>query len=125
MNYLNIYMIPAGILFVLIIISGLWLRKTGSPYKSGVVTLHKLLSIVFIAVSALFFRRLFYAETVNPGDTWLVIILGVTVLLALITGGILSYRNTKHYLLILGHILSTIVMIVIMAILFIHVIRGL
>ncbi|MBN1117341.1 MAG: hypothetical protein JXA77_09070 [Bacteroidales bacterium] len=43
-----------GVLYILILLSGIWLSRTGKPYNSGIFTIHKLFvlgTLIFLGIT--------------------------------------------------------------------------
>jgi hypothetical protein len=80
----------AGIFFVLIILTGLWLSHLGKPINVFVMTVHKLISLaalVFLAITA------YRIQQVTPMSPLAIIACAVTLFFFIImiaTGGLLS-----------------------------------
>jgi hypothetical protein len=55
MSMMATKLITVGLLFILIFISGFWLGRTGKPYSTLVITIHKLIGVatgVFLVLTA-------------------------------------------------------------------------
>ena len=87
--------IVAGVFFLFIFLSGLWLSRSGRPLHAGISAIHKLISVaagIFLIVS------LYQLNRVVPlGATeWIAIV--VTVLFFagdVATGGVLSFEKPR------------------------------
>jgi hypothetical protein len=80
----------AGLSFVLIFLSGLWLSHSGKPYGTLVFTIHKL---VGVAVGVLLGVTVYQMHQVAPLGLFEIAAIGVTVLLfvgTVVAGGLLS-----------------------------------
>ena len=89
--------IISAILTLLIIISGIWLRKSGEPYKTGVFTIHKLCVVAVVIFVVLIYIRHF--RLLNFEGTGLIffILSGITFTIAFVTGALLSFEKTASY----------------------------
>ena len=90
MNTAQLTVVGAGLFFVFIFLSGLWLSKHKSPFNSAVLTIHKL---VALAAAILLVVRVYQANRVTAlGMTELVAaaIAGLLFLDTGISGGLLS-----------------------------------
>ncbi|MBI9043516.1 MAG: hypothetical protein JEZ06_03470 [Anaerolineaceae bacterium] len=89
----NIQYIAAGILFIIIFLTGKWLSKITRPYNPLILTVHKLISLasgVFLFIVAL---GIFRMSQIGGLDTITLFILAFSILIALIlmiTGGLLT-----------------------------------
>jgi hypothetical protein len=82
--------IIAGVLFLLIFLSGIWLSRTGRPLNVGISTLHKLISLVagiFMLVTIYQRSRVIPLNTIE----WVAIVVtGLCFLGTVASGGFLS-----------------------------------
>lgn len=80
----------SGLFFIFILLSGLWLYRTGRPYRSSILTVHKLISLgalVFLFINARQRVRTAAAQPLDLAAYWLV---GLFFLIAIISGGVQS-----------------------------------
>jgi hypothetical protein len=93
----------AGVIFVIIFISGFWLTFTGKPYNGIILTVHKLISLAALV----FLGYLLYRVHQGAGLSTVVIIASVFTaifFIALIaTGGMLSSDLPPSSLVLLLH----------------------
>jgi hypothetical protein len=86
--------IIAGLFLLFIILSGIWLSRTGRPLSVLVLTLHKLVSLGAVVFLAITVYRIHQAAPLSP------LLLGISVLTLLLfitlfaTGGLLSTAKT-------------------------------
>ncbi len=114
MNPAQIKIAAAGLLFLLIFLSGFWLAHSGKPYGLLVFTLHKLISlgvVVFLVVTFIQYQQVLPLELVQITA---VAITAVLLILTIITGGLVSVNKTMpeavlrlHHLLPYLTVLST------------------
>ena len=85
-------LVTNSILFILIIISGIWLSKPGKPYNPVTFNIHKFVALVFIVYTIILAKGL--VKTVEMSSmNWLFLILsGFLILLVLVSGGIISSK---------------------------------
>jgi hypothetical protein len=82
--------IAAGVFFLFIFLSGIWLSRTGRPLNVGISTIHKLISLVagiFLLVT------IYQRNRVSPLNTieWIAIVVtGLCFLGTVASGGFLS-----------------------------------
>ncbi len=87
MNTMPVNVILAVFGFVLIYLSGFWLRHTGKPYSAFIFAVHKLIGTALLV----FLVIIFYRST-PPGTIGLMtgIFGGLVFIAAIISGGLLS-----------------------------------
>lgn len=84
----------AGIFFVFIILSGLWLSRTGRPINVLLLTIHKLISVAAIIYLIVTIYRIHQATPLSPVE---IAVSAVTLLFFIVliaTGGLLSTAKT-------------------------------
>ncbi len=106
MKTLESKLIVSGILILLMIITGILLTRSGKPYGTGLVTLHKLFSIAALVVVILAFVQQMKAAP-NPLWTYLAILAGVLFIAAIASGAFLTAEKTMPGWVSLVHKLST------------------
>ena len=106
MKTLESKLIVSGILFLLMIITGVILSRSGKPYGTGLVTLHKLFSIAALVVVILAFVQQMKAAP-NPLWTLMAILGGVLFVAAIASGALLTGEKTMPDWISLVHKLST------------------
>jgi len=105
------YTILIGIGILVIVATGIILNRTGSPYRITWITLHKLISLAFIFLCILGFIKRFRIETISSAEAVALTIFGLSLFTALVTGGVLSHKNVKIFILAVIHTISTILLI--------------
>ena len=78
------------VLFILMIISGIWLSRVGKPYNTAIFTLHKLISLAAIVFSAIVVFNLHKNNPLVGLDLTLIIAVGLFFIVSLVSGGLLS-----------------------------------
>ena len=96
------FLIGAGLLILSILI-GFWLGKQGAPYKTLPSTLHKLSAVGGIVLFVLAYLKLSKQATLPAAMTTLSIVTAVLLAAAIITGAIISNRNTGEGIIIRIH----------------------
>ncbi|NWG18476.1 MAG: hypothetical protein HXY41_17780 [Chloroflexi bacterium] len=93
----------SGLLFVVIILSGLWLSNSGRPINVIVLTVHKLIAVGMLVLFALTLHQMNQAGGLNTAEF---IGGGITVLFfigTIITGGLLSTENSMPRVVLMLH----------------------
>ena len=100
--------ILTGVLFLLIIGSGIWLSRLGKPYKTGIFTLHKLVAFTASVFSIVLIFNLFM--TVKPNNLIFLFFLaaGISVAALFATGALLSAGKLSYSALKITHIIATV-----------------
>lgn len=82
--------ILAGVVLVLVIVSGLWLSRSGRPLNVLILTIHKLIAVGGVVLLVITLYRL---NQTTPLSSLEIAVTGVTILLfilLIVTGGLLS-----------------------------------
>jgi hypothetical protein len=102
MNLLLILLVP---LFLIKIVSGLWLLRFRRAYPTGLLTVHKLISLATLGLLAWMTLPLLPAVSRLAAATG--IVTGILFLVAIISGGLASVENLPHRPLVITHRAST------------------
>lgn len=90
---MNTKYILAGLCFLLIFLTGFWLSRTGKPYSTLIITLHKLIGL---ATGVFLIRTVLQARQAAPLDPtgMVAILVSVVLFVGLVaTGGLLSAQS--------------------------------
>lgn len=82
--------IAIGLLFVFIIVSGLWLSSGGRPLSSLRLTVHKLLGVGALVLMIMVFRELNQESKLSSAEMSGAILALIFFLSTIVTGGLLS-----------------------------------
>jgi hypothetical protein len=85
-----------GLLFLLKLLSGYWLSRTGKPYSVGISTIHKVLSLLTVASIGLTVRHLRQGVGLSGAQIGGLVVNGLLFLAAIGTGGVLSMDRPVH-----------------------------
>jgi len=96
-----------SILYILIIISGIWMARIGKPYNPVAFNLHKFIALGFIVYTIVISKNLIKSVEMSPTCWALLILAGFFVLLILVSGGIISSKEAVMQPLVLMHKLSS------------------
>ena len=80
----------AGIFFGLILLSGLWLKRSGKPYSVIVLTIHKLISLAAVGFLARAVVQMNRTAPLGATGLALAVATGVMFLTTIVTGGLVS-----------------------------------
>lgn len=80
----------AGIFLVLIIVSGLWLSRSGRPLNTLLLTIHKLISVAGVVFLVVTLYRLNQTAPLSPLEISLSAVTILLFIALIVTGGLLS-----------------------------------
>ncbi len=93
MNTIQVNMIGTGLFFLLILLSGLWMKKSGKPYSAIKLNIHKFISLGAVAFLIIRINQVFQGTKPESLILFLVVVSGLLVLIALISGGLVSVEQ--------------------------------
>jgi hypothetical protein len=108
MNPITIKFIIAGILFLITAASGIWLKLTGSPYSGFLVTAHKLVSLAAVVFTVMAVYHLQKSSEFNTIQWFLIGMTAIFLLVALISGGLLTVENISIKIPLLLHRITSV-----------------
>lgn len=82
--------IGTGLLFLLTIVSGIWLSNSGKPLNTLIFTIHKLTALAAVIFTAIVIRNLLKNVEIKTVILTLIIVTGLFVLALFVSGGLLS-----------------------------------
>lgn len=116
MNTLFVRLIGAGSFFLAIFLSGFWLSRSGKPYSSLYLNIHKLIALAAVVFLVMTVTRLNQVARLNTLELTVCLIAALLFLLTIISGGLASIPkdlpaaiSNLHHLLPWVTILSTVV----------------
>jgi len=80
----------AGISLVLVIVSGLWLSRTGRPLNTLLLTIHKLIAVAGVVFLVVMLYRLNQTAPLSPVEIRLSVVTILLFFALIVTGGLLS-----------------------------------
>jgi hypothetical protein len=80
----------AGLFFVFVFLSGIWLSRSGKPLNGIILTAHKLISLAAVVFLAITIYQLNQASSLSAMGLIAGAVTGLFFLGAIITGGLLS-----------------------------------
>ena len=95
--------IIAGLFFVFILLSGVWLSRTGRPLNVLILTIHKLISLAAVVYLGITVYRIHQVAPLNPAATGAIAVTLVFFIGLFATGGILSAAKTVPALVLKIH----------------------
>jgi hypothetical protein len=114
MNTLLVRLVGAGIFFLAIFLSGFWLSRSGKPYSSLYLNIHKLIALAAVVFLVMTITRLNQVARLNILELTVCLVAALLFLIAIISGGLVSIPKelpatitTLHHLLPYAVVLAT------------------
>jgi hypothetical protein len=96
----------AGLSFLIVLASGVWLTRAGKPYSGILLNAHKLIALAGVVLLALFVRRWVRSDPFTAIQLAVVVATGVLLVASIATGGLVSVdRPVSRAVLILHRVL--------------------
>ncbi len=103
MSTVQFRVVSAGLLYLLIVLSGIWLSRSGAPYSTLILAIHKFITLAAI----IFFARMIYqihqADALNIIEFTAVACTGLFLLGTIISGGLLSTGKPMPAVIVSAH----------------------
>jgi hypothetical protein len=90
MSITHLRVVGAIIFFVLIFVSGFWLRSAGKPYNSALLNVHKLIALAAAVLFVITVIQINKASGLSGIELAATIVTGILLLGAIISGGLSS-----------------------------------
>jgi len=90
MENLQPVIVVSGILFLSIILSGFWVRRDGKPYRSIILTIHKLISLAMVIYLGTTLYRIIQQTGPSTSGGITITATGFLLVVTIISGGIWS-----------------------------------
>ena len=100
--------IGTGLLFLLTIVSGIWLSNSGKPLNSLIFNIHKLIALGSVIFTAIVIRNLLKDVEIKTVILTLIILTGLFVLTLFISGALLSLGKPVNNIILTIHSLTPI-----------------
>jgi hypothetical protein len=95
MNTNQLRFAVAGLSFLLILLSGFWLSRSGKPYGTIVFSIHKLVAVATVVLLGVTIYRINRVGTLSAIELLAPIVTGLFFLGTMVTGGLLSIPIDK------------------------------
>jgi hypothetical protein len=95
--------LSAGMLFVLIIASGMWTTRLGRPLNTAVFTVHKLIALACLVLMIIIVRSLSGGAALNALSIALISFTFLSFLIMFATGAVLSFEKPAPAAVLLIH----------------------
>jgi len=92
-----------AVLFIAVIITGVFLAKSGKPYNSILFNVHKLISLATVVLGGIWVYNIYRAAGTGTGILALVILTALLFIILFVTGGMLNLEKSYHNVLTIIH----------------------
>jgi hypothetical protein len=89
MDMLSKFLTP-GIIFLLTLVSGLWLSRTGKPLNTAIFTIHKLIALATVIFTGMAIYNLIKNTQIQFLIAALIVVVALCVLALFVSGALLS-----------------------------------
>jgi hypothetical protein len=104
--------VTPGIVFLLTLASGLWLSRSGKPLKTGIFTVHKLIALAAVVVTALQTYNALTILDVEAIIIALIVVIGLCVVSLFATGALMSAEKPGYRSLLTIHRIAPLLAVV-------------
>ena len=112
MELLSSRSIITGLLTLVVIISGFWLRKKGEPYHTGIFTIHKISIVATTVFLILIVLNHFTLYSFKAIDIVIFVFSTLIYIVAFVSGAMLSFKNIIKFTWKWIHLLSSVFILV-------------
>jgi ABC-type multidrug transport system permease subunit len=103
MSLTKLRVIGVGLFFVVIFLSGVWLSRSGKPFNSMVLNLHKLIALAAGIFLVMIIRQIHQVDKLSPTGLIAAVVTGLLFLVTGISGGLLSMGKLMPEVIIIMH----------------------
>jgi hypothetical protein len=103
MKIIDVRILSTGILFALIVASGVWLTKSGRPLNTGIFTVHKLIALATLVFIIIIVRTLAKGIALNPVMIISIVLTFLFFIIMFATGAVLSFEKPAPGFVLLLH----------------------
>ena len=86
--------LTVGALFIIIFGAGFWLSRSGKPYNGLLFTIHKLVGLGALVFLGITVSRIGRTQGLQPGQIAAISVAGLSFLVTIVTGGLVSASTT-------------------------------
>ena len=105
-------LLTPGMIFLLTLAAGLWLSRSGKPLKTGIFTVHKLIALAAVVVTALQTYNALRILEVQPLVVALLFVIGLCVVALFATGALMSAEKPGYRGLLTIHRIAPLLAVV-------------
>lgn len=104
--------IGTGLLFLLTIVTGIWLSNSGKPLNTLIFTIHKFTALGAVVFIAIVIRNLLKDVEINNVMLTLIIVTGLSVLVLFVSGALLSLGKPVNNIILTIHSITPILTVI-------------
>jgi hypothetical protein len=112
MKAFELKIIINAILVLTTILSGIWLSRLERPLNTPVFTIHKIIAILTIILTAIIIYQLRKNVDLSNIDLILIIVTGLIFIIVFVTGGLLSFDKLENEVLQIVHKVTPLLLII-------------
>jgi|WetSurMetagenome_2_1015567.scaffolds.fasta_scaffold169856_2 hypothetical protein len=105
-------LLTPGMIFLLTLASGFWLSRSGKPLKTGIFTVHKLIALAAVVVTALQTYKSLRILEVQPLVVALLFVIGLCAAALFVTGALMSAEKPGYRSLLMVHKIAPLLAVV-------------
>lgn len=98
--------IAPGMVFLLTVVSGIWLSHSGKPYQAGIFTVHKLIALGGVVFMVIQMVKMTKGAEVQALFVMLLVLAAASVLALFFTGAMMSIGKLPQGVMLLIHQIS-------------------
>jgi hypothetical protein len=114
MDPLSRFILPGG-LFLVTLVFGVWLSRSGKPYNGILFNMHKLIALGAVIVTAISIYQAIRSAEIQGLLVALIGLAGVCVVALFVTGALMSVGHPAHDILRAIHSVAPFVMVIALA----------
>ncbi len=92
-----------GVIFLLTLASGVWLSHSGKPLNTAILTIHKLIALAAVIITAIQIYKAFQNTEIQVVLVALIVLTGLCALALFVTGALLSLGKPMPAILLTIH----------------------
>ena len=96
MKGIDMRIIYLAIIFILAIISGIWVTRTGRPLNNVIFTIHKLIALTSLVLMIIIVKKMSSGLEIPPSTMIWIVATWVLFAAMVATGGVLSFDKLAH-----------------------------
>ncbi len=104
-----------GIAFLLTLAFGVWVSQGGKPYNSILFSIHKLIALGAVILTAIQIPRALQNAELNAALITLIVVMGLCVVALFATGALMSADKLNYVVMLTVHRIAPLVAVIAMA----------
>ncbi len=103
MKLMDVRILSTGILFILTIVSGIWLSRMDKPLDTALLTVHKLIALATVVLMVIVIKGMSKGMPVNSAIITAIVVTAILFLGLFATGAILSFDKPANHVIKITH----------------------